>query len=124
MFKIILSMFLLMVSGLAYPEPRIFNNNRMTFREFAKLSAIISQCELKNNTEQEELKKFAKLQGLRLAKENQLSQNNIAKEVSLILYELDQKYPDVIPDNICSESIITFKNYQKSINNEIQAKPN
>lgn len=117
-------MLLLMASGLAYPEPRIFTNNRMTFREFAKLSAIISQCELKNSEEQEQLSKFAKLQGLKLAKENKLSQNNIAKEVSLILYELDQKYPDVIPDNICAETETTFKNYQKSISNEIQTKSN
>lgn len=124
MCKLILSMLLLMASGLAYPESRLFTNNRMSFREFAKLSAIMSQCEIKNIVEKEDLNKFAKLHGLKLAKENKLSQNNIAKEVSIILFELDQDYPDIIPESICEKAIITFKDYQKRISHEIQSKSN
>lgn len=120
MCKIILFMLLLIASGLVYPEPRTLNNNKMTFREFAKLSAIISQCEIKNIIQKEDFKKFSKLQGLKLAKENKLSQHDIATEVSLILFELDQNYPEVIPESVCENTIKTFKDYKKIANFNFQ----
>lgn len=116
MFKLIIFTFLFMNLSWAIQDSRVEDNNRMTFREFAKLSAIVSQCELNFNSEK--INKFAKYHGLKLARESNLSPEKIAQEVSIILYELDQRFPEEIPENICKTAINKFEMYQEKVNNE------
>lgn len=118
MFKIIIFTFLCMNLSCAVQEPKKYGNNRMTFRDFAKISAIVSQCEL--NVNREKINQFAKYHGLELARASNLSPEMIAQEVSIILYELDQRFPEEIPENICNIALNKFEMYQEKVNNEIK----
>lgn len=107
---------------MAFAEPRILGYNRMNFREFAKLSAILNQCEMKElDIDKINILKSSKIEGLNLAKKENLSNENIAKEVAEILYDLDKAYPEEIPYPICISALKDFQNYVKKVTNEIKS---
>lgn len=102
-------------------EPRVVSYNRMTFREFAKLSAILNQCDFKSvEIDKDYILKASKEEGLRLAKLNNLSNHNIAKEVAQILFDLDEKYPEEIPLPICLSTLKDFQYHTQKVENEIK----
>lgn len=110
MFKIIILYLLYINPILAIASPYI--NTTMSFKEFAKLSAILNQCELKESNKKQ-IMIISKEQGLKLARRDKLSNDRITHEVAYILYELDEKYQEKIPESVCENNLKKFQQYIK-----------
>lgn len=111
MIKPILFVIFLFNPILALSETRI----RLHFREIAKVSAILSQCESnKIDLNKVKIDEFAKKQGLIFAKKEKLTKEDIGKIVAQILFELDNMYDDKIPNEICESNFELYKKYEKA----------
>lgn len=94
---------------IAFSEGRM----RLQFREIARVSAILNQCETPEiNRNREKINKFSQTNGLILAKKENLNKEQISKIVAKILVELDYMYEDEIPSNICNETFLIYKKYK------------
>jgi len=112
MIKPIIFIIFLLGSSLAFAETRL----RLHFREIAKVSAILNQCE-GNNIDLDRLKidDFARKQGLIFAKKEKLTKEDIGKIVAQILFELDNLYDDKIPNEVCDNNFELYKEYKKAL---------
>lgn len=112
MIKPIIFIIFLLGSSLAFAETRL----RLQFREIARISAILNQCE-GNNIDLDRLKidDFARKQGLIFAKKEKLTKEDIGKIVAQILFELDNLYDDKIPNEVCDNNFELYKEYKKAL---------
>lgn len=112
MIKSILFILFLCNPSLVLAETRI----RLNFREIAKVSAILNQCETNNILlNKVKIDSFAKKEGLIFAKKENLSKEEIGKIVAQILFELDNLYEDKIPNEVCESNFELYKKYEKAI---------
>lgn len=112
MFKVILLCIFFTNPLMVFAEPRIVGYNRITFREFARLSAILNQCENSIiEKRRKEISTFSQKEGLKLAKKEKYTTNKIGKEVANILYDLDKLYPEEIPLSVCLNTLEEFDMY-------------
>lgn len=109
MIKPIIFIIFLLGSSLAFAETRL----RLQFREIARISAILNQCETKEiNINRKKIDDFAK-RSLILAKNENLNKQQIVKIVAQILVELDYVYDDEIPNDVCEENFRMYKRYKE-----------
>lgn len=115
MLKIIV-LFILFINPLfVFANSRSTNYNGISFRNFATISAILDQCDLKGlEADKQYIAKVSKEDGLKIALINNLSSEDIGQEVVKILYELDKKYPEEIPLSVCMTTLKDFKFYLKN----------
>lgn len=115
MSKIIILYLLIINTSLAFSKDINASNEGISFKNFAVMSAILNQCELEGlGIEKNKILPILKEEGLKIAEKNHLSSEDIAKEVALILYELDDVYSEKIPLPICMNSLRDFKYYLKN----------
>ena len=92
----------------------------MTFKNFARMSAILDQCDTKSiNTQREYIDLFSREEGIFLARKEKLNNENLGKEVAIILYYLDEEFPEEIPEEVCNETLLGFNTYKTEINKQI-----
>lgn len=121
MLKAIMLFMFILSPLLAFAEPKVIGDSAMNFKQFARISAILNQCDIKKlPLEKEKLFKISKEEGIKLAKENNLSNDNIAQEVATILYDLDEKYPEEIPQSVCMNTFKDFQIYLKKVSYNTQ----
>lgn len=115
MFKIIFLSIFLTTPLMVLAEPRTLGY-RINFRELAKLSAILSQCETSIiEKRRNDIEKISQEEGLKLAKKEKYTMNQIGQVVANILYDLDKKYPEQIPLSVCMDTLEEFDIYIKKI---------